>query len=99
MDNFRSSKAFADGDGGLVIATSQDVTDIVERNKSLQQDELHRTTGVDDMHLVASIPFTVIDDLNKMGIMNGFAVVDEKAFHRWLNDPDQAAWKIYRGKL
>ena len=30
---FRNSTAHADGEGGVVIATTQDVTDIVEDNK------------------------------------------------------------------
>jgi len=49
--------------------------------------------------LIGSVPFTAVDKLNEMGIMRGFAIVDDKAFRRWLNHPDQAALKIYRGTV
>jgi hypothetical protein len=46
---------------------------------------------------VASIPMTVIDDLNKAGIMRGFAVLDDKRFAAWLNDPMNRAWRTRTG--
>ena len=46
---------------------------------------------------VASIPMTVIDDLNKAGIMRGFAVLDDKRFAAWLNDPKNRAWRTRTG--
>jgi aspartate ammonia-lyase len=98
-DDIRYTVAHDLGDGELVLETKQNVDQYIERNKVLQEVELHRTKPVGDVHLVASIPFTVIDELNKQGIMKGYAVVDEKRFKAWLNHPDQQAWKIYRGKL
>jgi hypothetical protein len=46
---------------------------------------------------VASIPLTVIDDLNKQGIMRGYAVLDDKRFAAWLNDPMNRAWRTRTG--
>jgi hypothetical protein len=46
---------------------------------------------------VASIPMTVIDDLNKVGIMRGFAILDDKRFAAWLNDPMNRAWRTRTG--
>lgn len=100
MDNFRTQTAHLNDDGGLVIVTKQDVTDIVERNKIKQEEDKLRTKGIDDtMHLIASVPFTVIDELNKMKIMKGFVVTDQKAFTNWLNKDENNVWKLYRGKL
>lgn len=99
MTNFRHQTVHADGDGGIIIETKQDITDILERNKALKEVDKARTGATEDLHLIGSIPFTAIDDLNKMGIMRGFAIVDEPAFKRWLNHPDQDALKIYRGKV
>jgi hypothetical protein len=48
---------------------------------------------------VARIPNTVIDVLNKMGIMRGFMVTDEKRFKAWLNDPDNRVWRTYPGSV
>lgn len=99
MTNFRQQVAHADGDGGIIIETKQDISDILERNKILQEVDKARTGATEDLHLIGSIPFTAIDKLNQMGIMRGFAIVDEPAFKRWLNHPDQDALKIYRGKV
>jgi hypothetical protein len=97
--NFRNSVVHADGDGGIVIETKQDVTDILERNKVLLEIDKARQKAPDDLHLVASIPFTAIDDLNKLGIMRGFTVLDQKALNNWLNKPENQVWKTYRGKI
>jgi hypothetical protein len=97
--NFRNSVVHADGDGGIIIETKQDVTDILERNKVLLEIDKARQKAPDEFHLVASIPFTVIDELNKMGVMRGFTVLDQKALNAWLNKPENEVWKTYRGKL
>lgn len=98
-NQFRTQKAFADGDGGLIIETKQDVSDIVEANKQQLFYDQQRTSGLNELHHVARIPFTVIDVLNQRGIMKGFNVVDEVGFARWLNDPENAVWKTYRGTV
>ena len=97
--NFRNSVVHADGDGGIIIETKQDVTDILERNKVLLEIDKARQKAPDELHLVASIPFPVIDELNQMGVMRGFTVLDQQALNAWLNKPDNEVWKTYRGKL
>lgn len=96
---FRTSQVSADGDGGIVITTKQDVTEIVEANKQQLFFDQQRTGGLNELHHVARIPFTVIDELNKTGVMKGFTIVDEHRFALWLNSPDNAAWKTYRGTI
>lgn len=95
----RSQTVHADGDGGIVIETKQDVTEIIEANKVQLEVDKQRTGHLNELHHVARIPFTVIDVLNQQGIMKGFNVVDEVGFAKWLNDPDNAVWKTYRGSL
>ena len=96
MESFRKSTAFADGEGGLIIQTVQDVSGIIEANKREfnSHDERARWS---ESNKVASIPFTVIDDLNKQGIMRGFAVLDQKRFSSWLNDPDNRVFRTRPG--
>lgn len=87
-------------DDKIVIETSQDVTNILERNKVDLEADKARLGFTEDLHHVARIPNTVIDDLNKMGIMRGFAIVDETAFAKWLNTTEIGiACKTYRGQL
>ena len=99
MTDFRDTRVHADGDGGIVIETKQDVSEIIEANKAQLEFDKQRTGHLNEMHHVARIPFTVIDDLNKKGIMKGFAIVDDAAFARWLNSSDNAQWKVYRGTI
>ena len=95
----RTQTVYADGDGGIVIETKQDVTEIIEANKAQLDFDKQRSGHLNEMHHVARIPFTVIDVLNQKGIMNGFNVVDDVGFAKWLNDPDNAVWKTYRGTV
>ena len=97
--NFRQTAVHADGEGGIVIQTRQDVSDIVEQNKKEYNAYDERSRWSDQLfgNKVASIPMTVIDDLNKAGIMRGFAVLDDKRFALWLNDPMNRAWRTRTG--
>lgn len=98
-DIIRSKVAHKDGNGGIVIATEQDVTDIIEQNKK----EYNMNTGrwKEDVleNKIASIPLTVIDTLNQKGIMKGFDVIDQKRFRDWLNDPDNRFFRTRQGKV
>ena len=99
MENIRQTAVHADGEGGIVIQTRQDVSDIVEQNKKEYNLFDERAKWSDNLfgNKVASIPLTVIDDLNKQGIMRGFAVLDDKRFASWLNDPMNRAWRTRTG--
>lgn len=95
----RTQTVYADDDGGIIIETKQDVSEIIEANKAQLDFDKQRTGHLNELHHVARIPFTVIDDLNKKGIMRGFNVIDDVGFARWLNDPDNSVWKTYRGTV
>jgi hypothetical protein len=96
---YRQQVVHADGDGGIIIETKQDVTEILDSNNHIREIDKARQGNLKELHHVARIPFTVIDDLNKKGIMRGFVIVDDPAFARWLNDSDNAQWKVYRGNI
>ena len=82
MTNIRETAVHADGEGGIVIQTRQDVSAIIEQNKKEYNSFDERARWSDNLfgNKVASIPLTVIDDLNKQGIMRGYAVLDDKRF-------------------
>ena len=86
-------------DDGKVVETNQDVTDIIERNK-IEYNNSKNTWGEDVFdNKIASIPLTVVDDLNKQGIMRGFHVLDQKKFFAWLNDPDNRFFRTKQGRI
>ena len=101
MNQFRQSVAHADGEGGIIIETRQDVTANIEQNLKEFNSYDERARWSDDMfgNKVASIPLTVIDDLNAKGIMRGFAVIDEKQMKAWLNNPDNRFFRTRPGKV
>jgi hypothetical protein len=98
-DTLRNSVAHSDGNGGLIIETRQDVTGIIEQNRKEYSSHDERSKWSDNLfgNKVASIPLTVIDDLNKKGIMRGFHVLDEKRFKSWLNDSDNRFFRTRPG--
>jgi len=101
MNEFRKSVAHADGEGGIIIETRQDVTANIEQNLKEFNSYDERAKWSDDMfgNKIASIPLTVIDDLNAKGIMRGFAVIDEKQMKAWLNNPDNRFFRTRPGKV
>lgn len=74
------------------IETVQDVTDVVESNKSARNDASSGWKG--DLHKVASIPMAVYYDLKSKGILD-----DEKALRAWLNDPDNRYFRTKPGRV
>ena len=96
---FRDSVVHSDGDGGVVIETRQDVTGIIEQNKKEYNSFDERAKWSDELfgNKIASIPMTVIDDLNHQGIMRGFAVIDDKRFKAWLNERDNRVFRTRTG--
>ena len=96
--NFRTSVVHADGEGGIIIETKQDVTDILKEVELIREEDKARTGHLKDFHHVGKIPFTVIDEMNKKGIMRGFTIIDDAEFAKWMNGEGQV-WKTYRGTL
>jgi hypothetical protein len=99
MTNFRQTAVHSDGDGGIIIETRQDISGILEQNKKEYNSFDERARWSDDLlgNKVASIPLTVIDDLNKQGIIRGFAVLDDKRFKAWLNERDNRVFRTRTG--
>jgi len=84
---------------GYVIETKQDVTDIVEANK---EEIITKSSGWGNEmfdNKIASIPMTVIDDLNHKKIMKGFQIIDLKKFKEFLNHPDNRFFRTKQGRI
>lgn len=81
----------AETDGSAVIETKQDVTDIIEANKA----DFNQAGGLKgDMHHVARIPLVVYEELMRKGIAG-----DPAALKRWLDHPDNRAFRTHPAKL
>jgi hypothetical protein len=89
---------FHSHDGNDFIETHQDVSAIVEANKA-SFNQFDERTRWGEFDKVASIPLAVIDDLNKQGIMRGFAVIDAQRMKIWLNNPDNRFFRTRPGQV
>ena len=78
----------------VVIDTAQHVDDIVEAAKGHHRMFDERSNWKGDLHRVASIPLTILFDLQRKGILD-----DEVAFKKWLNDPDNAVFRTRPGRV
>ena len=78
-----------------IIETVQDAEPIIELNKA-RAGHFDERTGFkgDGFHQVASIPLVIYQQLVKDGITE-----DPKAFRKWLNDRDHAAFRTRPGRV
>jgi hypothetical protein len=95
--------AYDDGDGGLIIKHTSDLTDFIEHTKA-QFNENSGTKGwgdnpIDRKNKIASLPTEIINDLNAKGIMRGYYIMDQKAMKRWLNDPENRVFRTRGGTV
>jgi hypothetical protein len=90
------SKVFHADDNGdsFVIQTQQSaaaIESIIENNKRNFNDA---SGSFGNGKMVASIPLSIYWDLKKKGIAD-----DPVAMKRWLNDPDNAAFRTWPGRV
>lgn len=90
-----SSLVFTDTDHRTpIIKTVQDVAPILEANKAAQLGfERRFARNPLSLRRVASIPLVVMQQLAQRGVVQltragGYRVLDERAFLRFLSDPD-----------
>lgn len=75
----------------ITEAKEQDVTQLIKKNKELQNlDDGYSPSR--NMRRVASIPDILYWNLKLKGIID-----DPKAFKKWLNDPDNRAFRTAEG--
>ena len=86
-----------ESDSGIILETKQDVSSILEANKRQFNDS--DVTFDDVVTHVASLPLTVVDDLNRKGVMQGFKILDQKSFRAFLNHPDNRFFRTHPGKI
>jgi hypothetical protein len=84
-------------DDGVILETRQDVSHIIEANKRKFNDS--DGTFKEFATHVATLPLTVIDDLNRKRVLKGFKVIDDKAFKAFLNNPDNRFFRTHPGHI
>ena len=98
QDNKKTSVGLNDKDE-LTIQTEQNVEELIESNKKAYNNAETKWSDQLFGNRVASIPFAAIDKLNKMKIMKGYNILDQKRFFAWLNDPANLYFRTKPGKL
>jgi len=95
VDNYAGTitYAHADGEGGLILETLQDVEPILEANKSLHADVDERAR-YGEWTRVASIPLVVWEEWKKEG-----DVRDPEFLRKKLNDRDNLFFRTRPGRI
>lgn len=75
--------------GEVVFNTDQDVEPVLESIARDRETMRHGTNKV-----AARLPAIEVEKLTRRGIYN-----DPDAFKKWLNGPEAAEWRIWRGNL
>ena len=83
----------------ITFKQSQDVSALIDQNKKDYNSAESKWSDQLFGNRVASIPFAAIDKLNKMKVMKGYQVLDQKRFFAWLNDPENLYFRTKPGKL
>lgn len=88
---------YFDNETGLsTIRSEVDAQWLLDFNRK-QFNDANRRFG--DLCKVASLDAVTTMKLHEMGIMQKGQVVDQKAFYRWLNDPDNRYFRTHPGTL
>jgi hypothetical protein len=87
-----------EADNKLIIENSQDISAVLESNKSRYAATDERAKWSEFEH-IGWIPDSVIIELNRQSILRGYAVVDEKKFKAWLNNPDNRYFRSRPGRV
>jgi hypothetical protein len=73
----------------LIVKTEQDIEPILD---GIARDREIMRHGKDKV--AARLPLFIYEDLKHRGIVD-----DDDAFKKWLNGPEAAPWRIWRGRL
>lgn len=86
----RTSIVDTDRPGQITVYTEADMTQVVEDVKALR--ETHQAKATSSHTLLARAPMTVYEK----SIIEEW---DESDWNKWLNDPDNAAFRVYQGRV
>lgn len=78
-----------DNPGRYVVQTTQDLTQAIENNKILR--ELHPRRSVNKV-IARGVPLAIAEQAMR-------EQWDERDWQRWLNDPDNAAFRVWQGRV
>lgn len=89
--------SFAEQDGRMFIAQTQDCTQIAEWTKEQQA---IGATGTADMKHAARIPDVILNQyMNEHGVSYQELMRDPAHIRRIVNDPKNAAFRIWKGRV
>lgn len=89
--------SFAEADGKVFIAQTQDCTPIVERAQALHK---AGEFGSSDMRHAATIPMVILEKyMNEHRVSYQELMSNPEHFRRICNDPDNSMFRIWPGRL
>jgi len=77
-------------EGSVGVLTEMDIDRLITENQALEEEHV----AFSDNKIVARIPMVVYEKL----MLDG-TIADDERFKRWLNDPDNRVFRVWRGNL
>lgn len=74
-----------------IIVTKQDVSGVLRNVRAMKENEKLKKQ---DLRPVAEVPMVIVEKAMQEGWYN-----DPAAWKRWLNDPDNKAFRVWEGKV
>lgn len=91
---------YIDGTDKVVMQDTQDVTAIVEANKAVRNDPAMQPSKKSELRRVASIPMNIWQYLRTTWERQGLGWEERQAaMKRWLNDPDNRAFRTDNSRV
>jgi hypothetical protein len=84
--------SYDDVNDTFTIARAEDIEPLMEMNKYISNETPGNWRG--DVHRVASIPATVVQELRQKGILN-----NPERLRVWLNDPENRVFRTRPGQV
>lgn len=88
----KTKTVFHDDDDGFYIETVTDVETVVDIAKEEYKESAGSRFG--GIAKIASIPMGIYMKLQREGVLH-----DQKAFRKWLNDPDNRVFRTRPGRI
>jgi hypothetical protein len=82
-------KSLVDEDDKLIAVSRQDVSPVIESVKRRREEAMSK-----DFKPVAEIPDIIVEQMMRDGSWN-----DPAAIRRWLNDPQNECFRIWKGRV
>ena len=99
-DDIKTTLHLNRNDGTMTVARMQDVEPILKAIHERKVEEAAKFSRLRDFREIGEVPFVVLEEwIKKRGMTFREYVIDRKARKLFWNNPDNAKFKVMRGRV